>query len=202
MTSLLTSSHAFAIEKVRIAIGQEGYAWNVPACNGSGWRDDFPALRGDVLYRLRLLALDTGTIGRSYVLLELGVKLTIPPIWIQRGDPIWYVDLAIVTRKEDLYQVVDLDIDVFVPTDDRPYRMLDLDEFADAIKIGEFTLSEAMDGLRRWQRFLDTHLHRYGPIEGLQQESFGQRDVHAGWRDFPPEAITPMMELRQDAFRV
>ena len=167
------------------------------------WRRDgeiVPALRdGDVL-GWDYLAPDTGTFGRSYVLLEPGVKLTIPPIWIERGDPIWYVDLAIVTREDDLYRVVDLDIDLFVPTDGRPYRMLDLDEFAEAIEGREFTLTEAMDGLRRWQRFLDTHLHRYGPIEDPLQASFGQLDVHAGWRDFPPSAITPMMELRQGAF--
>ncbi len=96
-----------------------------------------------------------------------------------------------MTREEDLYRVVDLDIDVFVPTDGRPYRMLDLDELADAIEDGEFTLVEAMDGLRRWQRFLDTHLHRFGP-----------NDVQPGWRDFPPAAIASMAELRQDAFTV
>lgn len=156
------------------------------------WRHDgeiVPALRdGDVLVWDYVVP-DTGTTGRSYLLLELGVKLTIPPIWIQRGDPVWYVDLTIVTREADLYRVVDLDIDVFVPTDGRPYRMLDLDEFADAIEVGEFTLEEALDGLRRWQRFLDTHLHRFGP-----------GDVHAGWRDFPPAAIAPLTALPQDAF--
>ena len=61
-----------------------------------------------------------GAIGRSYLLLDHGVKFSIPPIWTKRGDPIWYVDLAIVTREDDLYRVVDLDIDVFVPTDGRP----------------------------------------------------------------------------------
>ncbi len=163
-------------------------------CVRAQWRRDgeiVPALRdGDVLV-WDYLAPDTGTIGRSYVLLDLGVKLTIPPIWIQRGDPIWYVDLAIVTREDDLYRVVDFDIDVFVPTDGRPYRMLDLDEFADALEAGEFTFVEAIDGLRRWQRFLDTHLHRFGP-----------GDVQFGWRDFPPAAIASMAELRQGAFAV
>jgi len=158
------------------------------------WRREgeiVPALRDGNVLGWDYLAPDTGTIGRSYVLLDLGVKLTIPPIWIQRGDPIWYVDLTIVTREEDLYRVVDLDIDVFVPTDGRPYRMLDLDELADAIEDGEFNLVEAMDGLRRWQRFLDTHLHRFGP-----------NDVQPGWRDFPPAAIATMAVLRQDAFTV
>jgi hypothetical protein len=136
------------------------------------------------------LAADTGTVGRSFLLLDLGVKLTIPPIWIQRGDPIWYVDLAIVAREDDLYRIVDLDIDVFVPVDGRPYRILDLDEFADAIEEGEFSQAVAMDGLRRWQRFLDTHLHRYGP-----------GDVQPGWKDFPPKAIARLAEMPAETFR-
>ena len=136
-----------------------------------------------------------GAIGRSYLLLDHGVKCSIPPIWIQRGDPIWYVDLAIVTREDDLYRVVDLDIDVFVPTDGRPYRMLDFDEFADAIADGEFTPAQAMDGLRRWQRFLDTHLHRFDRVDGVDI------DVQAGWRDFPPAAIASLAALPEDAYR-
>jgi hypothetical protein len=155
------------------------------------WRreDSVPALRdGDVL-AWNYLSSETGTTGRSYLLLEFGVKLTIPPIWIQRGDPIWYVDLALVKCEGSFYHVVDLDVDVFVPTDDRPYRMVDLDEFADAIEAGEFALTEAMDGLRRWQRFLDTHLHRFGP-----------GDVQSGWRDFPPKCIASLSELGHDAF--
>lgn len=66
------------------------------------WRRDgeiVPALRdGDVL-GWNYVAPDTGTVGRSFLLLDTGVKLTIPPIWIGRGDPIWYVDLALVTRQ-------------------------------------------------------------------------------------------------------
>lgn len=156
------------------------------------WRRDgdiVPALRDGEVLAWDYLVPGTGTVGRSFLLLDLGVKLTIPPAWARRGDPIWYVDLTIVRRDTDLYRIVDLDIDLFVPTDGRPYRMLDLDEFADAIEDGEFTLREAMDGLRRWQRFLDAHLHRFGP-----------GDVQAGWRDFPPAAIASLAALPSDAF--
>ncbi len=163
------------------------------------WRDFeiVPGLRDGEAAAWSYVAPDTGTLGRSYLLVDLGVKLTIPPVWIERGDPIWYLDLALVFREGDLYRVLDLDLDVFVPTDRRPYRMLDLDEFADAIEAGEFTLAEAMDGLRRWQRFLDSHLHRFATIETGRS---GQMDVQPGWRDFPPAAIGTLMNLPDEAF--
>lgn len=157
------------------------------------WRRDgeiLPALRDGTVLGWNYRAPDTGTIGRSFLLIDLGVKLTIPPIWILRGDPIWYVDLAMVTREDDLYRILDLDIDCFVPVDGRPYRMLDLDEFADALDDGEFTRAEVTDGLRRWQRFLDAHLHLFGP-----------GDVRPGWRDFPPAAIASLASLPHDVFR-
>jgi hypothetical protein len=156
------------------------------------WRRDgaiVPALRDGDVVAWAYPDAETGTTGRSFVLLEFGVKLTIPPVWIQRGDPIWYVDLAIVRRDGDLYRIVDLDVDIFVPTDGRPYRTLDLDELADAVEAGEFTTAEAMDGLRRWQRFLDTHIHRFGSL-----------DVDAGWRDFPPAAMARLAALPAEAF--
>jgi hypothetical protein len=156
------------------------------------WRHDgeiVPALRDGQVVAWDYVAPDTGTMGRSFLLLDHGVKLTVPPIWIQRGDPLWYVDLAIVRRGDDLFRVTDLDLDVFVPTDGRPYRMLDLDEFADAIEQGEFTLAEALDGLRRWQVFLDAHLHRFGP-----------EDIQPGWRDFPPAVIACLAALPHEAF--
>jgi hypothetical protein len=150
-----------------------------------------PALRdGDVL-AWDYTSPGTEMIGRSYVLLDLGVKMTMLPSRIQRGDPIWYVALAIVSREDDCYHLIDFDfdIDVFVLTDGRPYRMLDLYEFADAVEAGEFTVAEAIDGLRSWQRFLDTHLHQ-----------FDSRDVESGWRDFPPAVFGPMAELPPGAF--
>ncbi|MGN6483671.1 MAG: DUF402 domain-containing protein [Thermomicrobiales bacterium] len=158
------------------------------------WRYDgeiAPALKDGEAIAWEYASAETGTTGRSFVLLEFGVKLTIPPIWIQRGDPLWYVDLAIVRRDGDLYRIIDLDVDLIVPTDGRPYRTLDLDELADAVEAGEFPAAEAMDGLRRWQRFLDAHIHRFGP-----------RDVDAGWRDFPPAVIARLADLPPEAFNV
>jgi hypothetical protein len=46
-----------------------------------------------------------------------------------------------------------------VPMDGRHSRLLDLDEFADAIEKGALSTTQATGALRRWQRFLDRHLH-------------------------------------------
>lgn len=68
----------------------------------------------------------------------------------------------------------DLYVDVLVPVDGRHQRLLDLDEFADAIEAGSLDVGAAIDGLRRWQRFLDRHLH-------------ADRDPAERWTDFPPQ---------------
>jgi hypothetical protein len=127
---------------------------------------------------------------RHYLLLDIGIKMAIPNVWIERGDPLWYVDLVIVEHHGTRFDVIDFDIDVFIPTDGRPYRTLDLDEFADAVAAGEFTIDQALNGLRRWQLFLDRHVHIFGP----------GKDVDHGWRDFPPKAIEQFRGLPDKAF--
>jgi len=69
-----------------------------------------------------------------------------------------------------------------VPTDGRHYRQLDFDEFADAIEAGVVPIGVATDALRRWQLFLDRHLHR-------------DRDPAAQWADFPPKATKELAAL-------
>lgn len=136
---------------------------------------------------------------RSYVLLDLGVTLC-NPTWEElilpsgqriqgvgaaHGDPdAWYVDLVHVTENEDGYVVRDLYVDAIVPLDGRHYRMLDLDEFADAIASRLLSRADAVDGLRRWQRFLDRHLH-------------AEREATTSWTDFPPAEIRPLMAVRK-----
>ena len=119
---------------------------------------------------------------RAFLLLDLGVQFANPLWW--RGDEAtsWYVDLVRLTVAGDAITVDDLFIDVIIPTDGRAYRLLDLDEFAEAIGAGHVPLPEALDALTRWQRFLDRHLHhtRWPP---------------ATWADFPPAAIGPLHAL-------
>lgn len=120
---------------------------------------------------------------RVFVLLDLGVSMSAPP-WRsnglvnrdQTGPDAWYVDLVHVTARPGSIIVRDLYIDVLVPTDGRHQRMLDLDEFADAIAEGHLETGIAIDGLRRWQRFLDRHLH-------------AERAPRHGWTDFPPQVL-------------
>lgn len=123
---------------------------------------------------------------RVFVLLDLGVSMTLPAWRPTRGidhdkPTTWYVDLVHVTTGRDSIIVRDLYIDVLVPTDGRHQRMLDLDEFADAIEAGRLDATTAVDGLRRWQRFLDRHLHN--PYS------------HDEWADFPPRQLRDLADV-------
>jgi hypothetical protein len=126
---------------------------------------------------------------RVFVLLDLGVSMSLPA-WrstdgVDRdktGPDTWYVDLVHVTAAQNTITVRDLYIDVMVPTDGRHQRLLDLDEFADAIDAGHLDLTTAIDGLRRWQRFLDRHLH-------------AARDPQGQWTDFPPQQLRDLAAL-------
>jgi len=126
---------------------------------------------------------------RVFVLLDLGVSMALPAWRSTRGadrsmsgPDTWYVDLVHVTVGQGSITVRDLYIDVMVPADGRHQRMLDLDEFADAIDAGELDVSTAVDGLRRWQRFLDRHLH-------------AARDPQGQWTDFPPQRLRDLAVL-------
>lgn len=94
----------------------------------------------------------------------------------------WYFDLVHVTKDDNSVIFRDLYIDVIVPTDGRHYRMLDLDEFADAIAAGILPVDVAVDALRRWQTFLERHLH-------------SARDYQSRWTDFPPAALDELAAI-------
>jgi len=120
---------------------------------------------------------------RVFVLLDFGVQMANPPRYL--GGPqqeSWYVDLVIVREDGDHFTIRDHDIDVVVSTDGRGYRMLDLEEYAEAYEQGKCTLDELLDGLKRWQAFLDRHLHE------------GPHPVQP-WPDFPPKSLEPFAAL-------
>jgi Protein of unknown function (DUF402) len=133
---------------------------------------------------------------RTFLLTDVGVALAqpcwrrattdagdiVPGVDPDQDEPAWYVDLMHVTDRGDEIIARDLYIDVMVPADGRHQRLLDLDEFADAIEYGTLRTDAAIDGLRRWQRFLDTYVHR-------------DRDPRGAWSDFPPRAIARLAAL-------
>jgi len=134
---------------------------------------------------------------RAYVLTDVGVGLSFPP-WqfmvSEDGELIpgldadrsnratWHVDLLHVTDNRSDVIIRDLYIDLMVPMDGRHQRMLDLDEFADAIEAGDLPVAVAVDGLRRWQVFLDTYVHH-------------DRAPRAAWTNFPPAQLAELAAL-------
>jgi hypothetical protein len=128
-------------------------------------------------------------------LLDLGVSFA-NPCWVRHTNPdgivvdraaegsdTWYVDLVTVEQNGSTFAFRDLFIDVMVPMDGRHYRLLDLDEFADAIDNGVLSTKQATDALHRWQRLLDRHLH-------------AERAPSDTWTDFPPASIRPLANLQ------
>lgn len=119
---------------------------------------------------------------RNYVLIESGVKLTRPGRWDtdwRRGA--WYVDVVECFLRVDELVIVDRYIDFIVPTRAVPYRVLDMDEFADALRDGELSVEAAARALRAAQTFVDAHLHRVGEPQG------------ESWKDFPPASVLPYL---------
>lgn len=123
-------------------------------------------------------------IERSFLLLDLGIQLKKPHWWLDNEPRTWYIDLVQIEESGTLIAVRDLYLDLIVPTDGRPYRMLDLNDFADALESGALGLNDAIDGLRRWQNFLDTFLHVRG-----------QTTTDPIWKDFPPARIRELASL-------
>jgi hypothetical protein len=118
---------------------------------------------------------------RSFVLLEEGFQLSRPPNFpaVQRGW--WYCDLVRVTDNGDEVVVDDLWIDVIVGPPDHPYRVLDLDEYGEAMAQGKLGAAEGVDGLVRTQRFLDRRLNR-------------RDDAGRTWPEFPPAEVVALMD--------
>lgn len=131
---------------------------------------------------------------RVFVLVDAGIQMSNPKFKVQtpgtpwittQADPdhdYWYVDLIKIEVADDLVRIRDLDIDAMISTNGRGYRLLDLEEFGEAIEAGEISLTDAIDGMKRWQGFLDRHLHS------------GTRPLVA-FPDFPPASIQPLVAL-------
>jgi hypothetical protein len=120
---------------------------------------------------------------RSFVLLDTGFQINQPVVFPEQQRGWWYCDLVRVVDEGDTVHVDDHWIDVIVGPPDHPYRVFDLDEYADAIAAGDVDATTGIDGLRRTQTFLDRHLNRRHDV---------RRD---SWPDFPPRAIAALASL-------
>lgn len=126
-------------------------------------------------------------IERTYLLVDLGVQFKRPHWWRDDEPETWYVDLVKIEEAASQIIVRDLYLDLVVPTDGRPYRLMDLDEFGDALATRELSTADAIDGLRRWHSFLEQHVRYVG-----SRQQAGQAPI---WQDFPPACIQPFMRF-------
>lgn len=113
---------------------------------------------------------------RAFVLLEEQVQITQPLTWGAARAGWWYVDLVEATIDGDLVRVRDDYLDLVIGPPDRPYRVLDLHEYADALDAGALTPARVAEGLRTMHAFLENHLHR-------------RSGDPASWLDFPPACL-------------
>ena len=120
---------------------------------------------------------------RNYLLVNEGVKLTRPARWDDDWRAgAWYVDVVECFVQGVHVVVFDRYIDFIVPPTASMYRLLDLDEFGDALSEGAVSLDAAARALRSAQAFVDTYLHRRGEAQG------------GSWKDFPPASVTPYLQ--------
>jgi hypothetical protein len=145
------------------------------------WRDydwqPLPAVKvGSVLMRNDHYHRHAGP-RRWFWLVDEGVQLVYEPFgWSDE----WYVDIVrFETRAAGArpgYRVIDEYVDVVVEGSGPTYRMIDLDELADALTAGETTADRAAEALRCAQRFVDRYLHRGAPFPPVQIREFFSAD--------------------------
>jgi hypothetical protein len=124
---------------------------------------------------------------RSYLLLDEGIQLSCPPGFPEEQAGWWYVDLVEIAEHGNELTVTDHYLDVIIGPPGHYYRVLDMDEFGDAIAEGKLTPDQAVAGLRHFQRFLDTHLNR-------------RHETNLEWPDFPPAVLQPLRDWRSGLF--
>lgn len=128
---------------------------------------------------------------RVYVLLDEHIQLHQPLTFLEPFQDWWYVDLVEASELDRLVTIADHWLDVAVPPDGQPYRVMDGDEFAEALVGGHVTMEQVANGLQRFQHFLDSYLH--GP---LSERGFDA--LSSGWHDFPPAVLSTLRSFPID----
>ncbi|MEV3950603.1 DUF402 domain-containing protein [Streptomyces halstedii] len=104
-------------------------------------------------------------IRRYFWLLTYGVQLVYEPFgWT--GD--WYVDIVSFARGRidgvESTTVYDRELDIVVEGHGPGYRLIDMDELADALEHGKLSPADTARALRDAQTFLEAFLHRGAPF--------------------------------------
>jgi predicted RNA-binding protein associated with RNAse of E/G family len=92
--------------------------------------------------------------------------------WYEPDLP-WRADIVSVSEAGDETVVTDLFVDVCMSEDGTRYKVLDLDELAQAAALGRVSSNDCLEALQMLQRWLDM-------LHGLRTT-----------RDFPPESLPP-----------
>lgn len=125
---------------------------------------------------------------RVFVLLDEHIQLNQPLTFPDPFADWWYVDLVEVDEEDRFITVTDHWLDIAVPPDRQPYRVMDGDELGEAILGGHITAEQVARGLIRFQQFLERYLH--GPLDERGFEALA-----TGWHDFPPKSLTPLWSV-------
>jgi predicted RNA-binding protein associated with RNAse of E/G family len=108
---------------------------------------------------------------RHFILLEESIKLMYEP-WGWKCN--WYADLIrIDIISENQINLIDLYIDIIIESNNQTYRIIDLDDFANAIVNDLICYKDIKTALNNLQSFLDNYLHN--------------------GKDFPPNIIIPFI---------
>lgn len=140
--------------------------------------------RGDVVaYDWGFHQNGTDYVQRTFVLLDEHMQINQPVVFPHEQRGWWYCDLITLEWiNPGLLTTHDMWIDIIIGPPDHPYRLLDLDEYADALTAGRLSPTEAADGLTRAQRFLDRRLNR-------------RHEVTRTWPGFPPAEVEELLTI-------
>jgi hypothetical protein len=121
-------------------------------------------------------------IQRVFLLLDEHIQLNQPIVFTSYWDGWWYIDLVEIDESDDVITVRDVYVDLIVPPHVQPYRVLDLDDFADALQDSRLNVDDAARAMRNLQSFMDRHLH----VRSAEMMN---------WQDFPPIGIRQLETL-------
>jgi len=94
---------------------------------------------------------------RHFILIEESIKLMYEP-WGWKDQ--WYVDLIkIETISQNEIHIKDMYIDIIVQGNGPTYKIIDFDDFSDALVKGLININDIEFTLKKLQNFLDHHLH-------------------------------------------